>query len=316
MNNETWMKSVRGLVMGLACALAGLPAWGAVELEEGVTYLKGAQLYDKTCSWEASLTGAVTARSKRGVELATAPATLTSVRLTVEIVSLTLERRPKEGIHEAVVRANMSRNGKLLASRDFQNDESFKTGASACDALLTLGSLLGKSIAEWAPTTSRALMECGDDCIGIHPDETIVIGAEVLPVSAESMSDTVRDECKWPSDMVNRLVKEFNGYEEPVPRTKLEARPIDIEKYLGRRLVLRVKDIHALGGGGFSGPKWMNLTGELYDGKSLVATFESYTNTGRGFTTCRSLGELSHHSAEIIAEWLRNPTMGARISRE
>lgn len=313
MNNETWMKSLRGLLIAMTCALAGLPAFGAVELEEGVTYLKGAELYDPACAWEASLVGSITAKSKGDIALASAPATPAGVRLKVEIVRLTLERGPKKGTHEAIVRANIVRDGKLLATRDFQNDESFKTAKPACDALQALGSTLGKSIAEWAPRASRALMECGDECVGIHPDETIVIGAEVLIAGPDAINDSVRDECKWLSAMVALLVEEFNEYDEPIPRAKLEARPIDIEKYTGRRLVLRVKEIHALGGGGWTGPKWMSLSGELHDGKALVGTFESYANSSRSLTACGSVSSLSEESAELIANWLRSPTMGARL---
>lgn len=306
------MKVVRACLVA-ACAGAALPAMAAVELEEGVAYLKGAQPFDPACTWEASLAGAVTGKSKGSVVAATAPATPASVRVTVEIVTLTLDRQPKGGTHEAIVRANIVRDGKLLATRDFRNDEWFKIAQPPCEALLKLGASLGESIAQWAPRMAEGLMVCGEGCTGIHPDETIVIAAEVLDAGPKAINDTVRVECKWPTKMVRRLVADFNEYEDPAPRAKLEARPIDIQAYPGRRLVLRVLEVHALGGGGFSGPKWMSLAGELHDGNALVGTFQSYTPSGRGLTTCRSVDSLTDSSIYLINQWLRTPTMGAML---
>jgi hypothetical protein len=104
----------------------------------------------------------------------------------------------------------------------------------------------------------------------------------------------------------------FND-EDPPPRAKLESRAIDIEKYPGRRLVLRVNTVHAVGGGGFSGPKWMNASGEMWDGKSQVASFVFNTHTMTGFTTCKAVNSMISDSASSIAQWLRSPSVGARI---
>ena len=75
------------------------------------------------------------------------------------------------------------------------------------------------------------------------------MGAEVLVGSVDAINDTVRNDCRWPTAMVSRLIKAFNESDDPPPRAKLESRPIDIEKYPGRRLVLRLNEVHALGGG-------------------------------------------------------------------
>jgi len=87
----------------------------------------------------------------------------------------------------------------------------------------------------------------------------------------------------------------------------------DIETYPGRRLVLRVNNVHALAGGGLSGPKWMAMSGELREGKLLVANFESYSSSGRGHTTCRSVDSLSDSTTGMIVAWLRSPTLGAKL---
>jgi hypothetical protein len=128
----------------------------------------------------------------------------------------------------------------------------------------------------------------------------------------EAINETVRVDCKWQTSMVNRLVTAFNE-NEPSPRAKLEARRIDIEKYTGRRLVLRVDQVHALGGGGYTGPKWMYMSGELLEGNVLVASFKSHSTSGRGLTTCRSLDSLNDSTTDMIVNWLNSPSMGAQL---
>jgi len=304
------MKSLRGILVVAVCALAGLPAWGAIELAETVDYLPGAQPDDAACPWEANMVSAALASSKGAITQAGKTTATAGLRLSLLVAQVKRTRGAKESEYSAVVRGNVVAGSKLLATRDFQDDGSFKNDQSACDALRTVGASLGKSAAEWASQTRY--IDCRDDCTGIHPDETIVVGAQILIADAEAINETVRDGCRWPTAMVSRLVKAFNEHELP-PRAKLEARPVDIETYPGRRLVLRVNNVHALAGGGLSGPKWMTMSGELLEGKMLVANFESYSNSGRGLTTCRSVDSLSESTAEMIVEWLRSPTLGAKL---
>ncbi|MBC7954655.1 MAG: hypothetical protein H7Y33_02125 [Cytophagales bacterium] len=305
------MNSLRGLLAMAICALAGLPAWGAIEVAESVDYLQGAQPAEAGCTWEASMVSTVATRSKGAITPVGKTPSASGLRLSLQVVRLDLARTAKESEYSVVVRGNVTQDGKLLATRDFQDDKSFKNGQPACDALRTLGASLGESAADWAAQTR--FMECGEGCAGIHPDETIVVGAEVVIDNTEAINDTVRNDCRWPTAMVSRLIKAFNESDDPPPRAKLESRPIDIEKYSGRRLVLRLNEVHALGGGGYTGPKWMTMSGELREGKALIANFESHSQSGRGLTTCRSVDSLSDSTTEMIVKWLRSPTLGAKL---
>ena len=303
-------KSLRSMFVVALCAFAGLPAWGAVEVAERVDYLPGAQPDETACAWEASVAVAAVEKSKGAITLAGKTPAISGLNLSLQVAQLKLSRATKGSDYAVVVRGNVTRDGKLLATRDFDGDGSVKNGQPACDALRGIGASIGERAAKWVSRTR--FMECRDDCIGIHPDEAIVVGAEILPGNDDAINDTVRNDCHWPTAMVSKLVKAFND-NDPPPRAKLESRPIDVEKYPGRRLVLRVDNVHALGGGGWSGPKWMVMSGELREGNTLVASFESYTNSGRGFTTCRSVDSLSESTSDMIVEWLRSPTLGAKL---
>ena len=304
------MKSLRSMLLMVVLALAGLSASAAIEIAEGVEYLQSARP-DEACTWEAGLLSAAATRSKSADTVAGKAPAILGLRLSLQVAQLKLSRAARKSEYSAVVRGNVSYEGKLLATRDFTDNKTFDNGQSACDALRTVGASLGERVAQWASQTR--FMECGDDCGGIHPDEPIAVGAQILIGNDDAINDTVRDECRLPTAMVAKLLEAFNEADPP-PRAKLESRAIDIEKYPGRRLVLRVDNVHAAGGGGFSGPKWMDMSGELWDGKTRVANFDSHTNSGRGFTMCKSVESLSESTADLIAEWLRSPTLDAKLN--
>jgi hypothetical protein len=227
------------------------------------------------------------------------------------MLQLKLSRGFRKSEYVAIVRADVSSEGKLLATRHFRNNESYVNDKPACPALRALGRALGEDVAEWG--SQVRLMECRDGCDGIHPDETIVVGAEVLPSAGQAINAALLDECRWPSGMVDMLVKSVKEEAGPLSRTRLEARAIDIQTYPGRRLLLRLTSVRALGGSAFTGPKWLNMSGELWDGQSMVANFESHTHAVTGHTTCRALNGLSGDTAKLIAHWLHNPTLGAEL---
>ncbi|MDB5814034.1 MAG: hypothetical protein JWN23_1151 [Rhodocyclales bacterium] len=305
------MKFIYGLLLVFVLATAPLHASAAIVVSPGVGYANGVVSDDAVlnCGLEKSITTGLIAKAGNAASLAPNSLPQLGFGLSLEIIRLRLKSSPKESEYAAVVRADVKYDGKLVGTHDFDSDESFKNGQE-CEALQALGSSLGESAAEWAMQTRFA--ECREGCAGIHPDETIVVGADVLLSEAGAISDTVRDDCAWTSSMVKKIVKAFNDTELP-PRAKLESRSLDIVAYPGRRLVLYADSVHAVGGGGISGPKWMAMHGELREGPSLIASFESYDNSGRGLTTCRSVDALSEGTVEKIVEWLRNPSLGAKL---
>jgi len=303
------MKSMRGILAVVSCALATMQAWAAVEIADNPAYVQGATPVEG-CAWETGMVSSAVSKSKQGIAVTGAPPSASTPQLSLEVTQLKVSPGAKKTEHVATVRGSVSHQGKLLATRDFQERESIANEKAGCNALRTVGTSIGENIGDWIAKTQ--FMECGDDCVGIHPDETIVIGVEALLAGPNAVNDTVRNDCRVSTAMVSKLVSTFND-EEPPPRAKLESRAIDIEKYPGRRLILRVNTVHAVGGGLFSGPKWMNSSGELWDGKSKVASFVFNTYATSGLTTCRAVNSMVSDSASSIADWLRNPSLDARL---
>ena len=82
----------------------------------------------------------------------------------------------------------------------------------------------------------------------------------------------------------------------------------------GRVLELSIIEIHAPGGGPFSGPKWMLVSAELKEGGRTVATARGKRVTAEPFGgTCGALGKVGHAIAVDIGAWLSNPTKGAEL---
>jgi hypothetical protein len=285
------------------------PAFAALGVQENVDYLEGAKPGDAACRWEAGMVSAASAQIER-VAAKAGGSDATHLRLAFRVVELKLSQGASKNQYSVTVRGDVLADEKLVGTQDFQRSQSFRGDASACDTLLQIGGSIGKDSANWVSETR--FMECLRDCVGIHPDEVIVVGSEVLMPDSDAVNETVRNDCHWLTAMVGKVVSTFNE-SDPKPRSRLESRVVDIEKYPGRRLLLRVNNLHAVGGGGFTGPKWLSMSGELWDGKSLVASFESYTGSGRGLTTCRSVDSLTEKSADMISEWLLNPTLGAKL---
>lgn len=304
------MFKLRTLLISTACALAGSSSWGAVQLDEQVSYLKGVQPDTPDCTWVPSIAAAAIANAEGALTPAAKAAPGAVPKLSLQVIEFKLDNTSRKSNYTLRVRADVTDNGKLVATRDFNGEGSFKDKPSACPALNKIGTAIGESMGEWMSQTH--LMTCGEGCAGIHPDETIVVGAEVLLGNPDAINDTVRNDCHFQTTLVTKLIEAFNEGETP-PRAKLESRRIDVEKYTGRRLILRVDEVHALGGGGYTGPKWMNMSGELREGNVLVGSFQSHTTSGRGLTTCRSVDSLNDSTVDMIVQWLNSPSIDAKL---
>jgi hypothetical protein len=86
----------------------------------------------------------------------------------------------------------------------------------------------------------------------------------------------------------------------------------------GRVLELRIGEIHGPGGGAFSGPKWMSVTGVLREDGREVGSFTAKRISGGGVFggykgTCSILARCAKAIGKDIAGWLRNPAKKARL---
>jgi hypothetical protein len=85
----------------------------------------------------------------------------------------------------------------------------------------------------------------------------------------------------------------------------------------GRVLHVQITDVFAPGGGVFSGPKWMQVTGKLEQDGELVGSFRARRISSGAFTgfsgTCGILARCARAIAQDITTWLAKPSKGALL---
>ncbi len=284
----------------------------SIKTPRAAIYAREVQVDDPAlaaCDWNAILVAALIEHAKGKVET-TAGDQTAGKYLRVEAIKMTARNIPEKRKNLITVRADVFDAGKLVATMDFGRDDTVKAATPFCESLRGLGSDLGEDVAEWL--TGLRLPECRGTCTGLHPDEPIMVLPEVQPVHADSINDTVRG-CGWLTYMVEKVARQYNGA-EPRPRANVNVSASGATGPAGRRLVLRVDSAHVVGGGGFTGPKWLNMQGQLMDGEWMVGSFDAtQRESSARMTACGALEQLSDNMAERIARWLVAPTIASKL---
>ena len=83
-----------------------------------------------------------------------------------------------------------------------------------------------------------------------------------------------------------------------------------VNKVGGTGLHMQITDLHAPGGGAFTGPKWATVLGELKRGGKVVGSFTAKrftTGFGSFAGTCEIVAKLADTMGQDIANWLSDP---------
>jgi hypothetical protein len=137
-------------------------------------------------------------------------------------------------------------------------------------------------------------------------ESTIGIPRAVPIAENVSVPQAVRDECQL-GEKVSSFITEFASNVRVSDDTKQ-----------GRYLRMAITEVTAFGGGAWSGPKWMTVTGTLVEDDKSIASFRAkrYSTGGAfgGFKgTCSIIGRCTKAIAKDIADWLKNPVDGAEL---
>ena len=146
-------------------------------------------------------------------------------------------------------------------------------------------------------------------CAGLtsaHADDTVLVPSFIPYQKSDTANESVQRECKWNTTMPKALVDESDG------RIKIADQNFDT--VAGKKLSLVATHLHTLGGGAFTGPKWLVLDGKLTEGGKLIGNFEARRQTiGGAYGACSTLESLSEEIAEDIVEWLKAPGLNAKL---
>jgi hypothetical protein len=146
-------------------------------------------------------------------------------------------------------------------------------------------------------------------CVAALPaiaEDTVLVPALIPYQSADTAGEEVRRECKWNTTMPLYLVKESKGWVKVTDQSFDTVTP--------KKLMLVATHLHTVGGGQFTGPKWLVLEGKLTEGDKLLGNFEARRQTIRGsFKGCSTLESLSEEIADDILQWLKAPRLNAKL---
>ena len=148
---------------------------------------------------------------------------------------------------------------------------------------------------------------------GLLPIASPAAGTLTIPGKAPfekgvQVPDAVRAECglekKIPELMRDALGKKFD---------KVVLAPSVSAKTPGKTMSLTISHVLAPGGGPWSGPKSLGVTGVLWDNGKLAGNFRAARGTTRGGGTCGMLARDAKEIAEDIAKWLDAPSKDAKL---
>jgi hypothetical protein len=88
---------------------------------------------------------------------------------------------------------------------------------------------------------------------------------------------------------------------------------VDAPAKSGRWLELSISEVHAPGGGPFSGPKWMGVSGKLHDRGKVIGSFRAKRVSTGVRSTCGSLAKIATVIGQDIATWLQAPSLDAEL---
>lgn len=134
-------------------------------------------------------------------------------------------------------------------------------------------------------------------------DGPIQISTTIPYKDGATASTAIRAECKWNTELSAHIVKNAKGL--------VATTDADLATLPGKTLQIVVTHAHALGGGGFTGPKWGRIYGELKENGKVLGHFDLQRNTGgRGaMSACGALSKVADALGEDVAEWVQNPKL-------
>jgi hypothetical protein len=135
------------------------------------------------------------------------------------------------------------------------------------------------------------------------------VDPNVLTIGPATFGETsgvtpaVRDKCKVQEELPEEIASR-----SPVPFA-LSKSP---EKG-ARVLQLTITSIFAPGGGRYSGPKQIQVHGDIVQSGQVTASFDVKRTTTRATRTCAMLDKINTAISKDVKKWLKNPKMGSQL---
>lgn len=134
--------------------------------------------------------------------------------------------------------------------------------------------------------------------------------ASSVPFAQDSgVRENIKQECKLQTRLPEAIKKEAKR------GVKVMLTDEPLENVAGKVLSLEFTNVFGLGGGGFSGSKSATVRGVLKEDGEVIGTVTARRRTlfRMKTGTCSLLKRVVEKIGEDVADWLREPTMDARL---
>lgn len=179
-------------------------------------------------------------------------------------------------------------NGKPIGDFGFRDDR-YSGNLHQCKQAIRLAEGLGDSIAGWLE----------------EPAPGIKIAETISTLQEDSIDPDIKKSCPWDTELPNYLSGMTFGNVYRVAE--------DIDSAPGKKLRLTVVTSRLLGGGIYTGIKWLKVTGSLIENGQEIGSFVALRRSFRAWTGCGISDRLSYEVAYDISNWLQKPSLDARL---
>lgn len=138
------------------------------------------------------------------------------------------------------------------------------------------------------------------------PPEILLSDSTIPYLDAESADEDVRRDCDWNRTTAAYLASESEG-RVVLPGSTAKPTP-------RKRLTLVTQTLHTVGGGLWTGPKWVVIEGTLTEDGKTIGSFEGRRQSIAGsLSGCKTVRELGQAVADDILEWIDAPKMNSKL---
>ena len=138
------------------------------------------------------------------------------------------------------------------------------------------------------------------------PPEILLADTAIPYLDADAADEDLQRHCDWNRTTAAYLASESEG-RVVLPGSTATPAP-------RKRLTLVTQTLHTVGGGLWTGPKWVVIEGTLTENGRTIGSFEGRRQSIAGsFSGCKTVRELGQAVADDILGWIEAPKMNSKL---
>ncbi len=277
------------LVFASALQAANLPS---VHVAPTVTYAnpsaRGWQKINPECRWDKIMLESLRKETANRVVIGPRPETSSGHTLTIE-AHIDERHAEKDGPQWLDIKGQLfDATGKALGDYGFRYDL-YAGALERCRYAKDVGGTLADELVSWLE----------------KPGPGIKIAEAIGTLHPKVIDPSDWQSCVYTAQLPYWLVRYGQSNIYRTNENLAEAK--------GKTLIMNVSSERLVGGGVFTGFRWITLVGSLLDDGKEIGNFIAQRKSFRDWTTCGTVERINYELAVDIAKWLEKPSMNARL---